>query len=103
MYVDAVQLFCQQELDSNVYHSVLHLEKKNTLTFLLLDNVASIRPAIIKSTTFNVAPGFHSSPLILLTFLSVELDNLIVWYEILVVFLIVILIYKKYFRHIYCS
>ena len=93
MYVDAVQLFCQQELDSNVYHSVLHLEKKNTLTFLLLDNVASIRPAIIiKSTTFKVAPGFHSSPLILLTFLSVELDNLIVWYEILVVFLIVRLI-----------
>ena len=102
MYVDAVQLFCQQELDSNVYHSVLHLEKKNTLTFLLLDNVASIRPAIIKPTTFNVAPGFHS-PLILLTFVSVELNNLIVWYEILVVFLIVILIYKKYFRHIYCS
>ena len=62
-----------EELNSNEQHSVLRLEKKLTSTFVFLDKLASLKPAIIESSTISVVLGFHSSASVLLSVLLVGL------------------------------
>ena len=58
-----------KELNNHEQHSVLRQKKKLTSTFLFLDNLASLRPAIIESPTIRDVLGFHSSASVLLSVL----------------------------------